>query len=1135
MTAEIASASILQEAPESLGFLTGGGAMGALFRSFRWQDTVLGTPQDWPQSLRTAVSIILNSQYPMFVWWGEPLTNLYNDAYRPFLGEKHPRALGQSARNVWTEIWDLIGPRTEAVLERGESTFDEALLLIMDRFGYPEETYFTFSYSPIRDDESRVGGIFCAVTDETQRIIGQRRLKLLREAATACSECNRPDEVCAVTARCLSSEPRDLPYALIYLTGEDGRTAHLAGSSGIDAGWPGAPPIIDLQDFGQVWPLADAARKGEALVQDGVTARFRDVPKGPWMHAPDRAVIAPLAPSGQSAGAGFLVAGLNPFLPFTDEYSGFIRVLTDQLAAAIARAKNYQEERRRAETLAQLDAAKTTFFSNISHEFRTPLTLMLSPLEDLRARLAQEQDAPGLEFADIIRRNAARLLKLVNALLDFSRIEAGRMHARYRPTDIAALTADLASNFRSLTEHAGLNLTIDCPPLREPVFVDRDMWETIVLNLISNAFKFTFEGGIAVRVREAQGAAELVVEDTGAGIAENDIPRVFERFHRVESTKGRSYEGSGIGLALVSELVRLHGGRVTVTSKVGQGSSFAVRIPFGTSHLPQAQIERDADGIPAASRALAFVEEAQAWVADQPVSVTPPVEAANADIELQAQTGMRHRILVADDNLDMRRYISQLLAAEGYDVKTVNDGESALNSVLQEIPDLIVSDVMMPGLDGFELVQRLRSDPRTAKVPIVLLSARAGEEARIEGLESGADDYLVKPFSARALIARVASNIKLARLRDSYEQRIASDLQNMTLLRDVGVLCGREGCGFGECVERIIDAAIMIMRAEKANLQVVDAETGELKIGAQRGYGKHFLDFFARVGDGGTACAEALRTGQRVIVQDVTSDEIFAGQPSRDVLLDEGIGAVVSTPLMSSARKILGVLSVHFAAPHIPGDQELRFKDLLAIEAADYLERKRSEFVEQTLVREVQHRSSNLLAMVQAIAARTLGGSAPLPEARRAFEERLTALARVNRQLTRTNWAGLALKEIAQAELEPFSSRAAIDGTDVRLPPQMAQNFSLALHELTTNAAKYGALSTSGGRVAVSWTSTGKDRDRRLKLRWQETGGPKVSPPSRQGFGSSLLRATFPDIRIDYASDGLICEIGANIGSHGAV
>ncbi|MDI1445177.1 ATP-binding protein [Polyangium sp. 6x1] len=411
------------------------------------------------------------------------------------------------------------------------------------------------------------------------------------------------------------------------------------------------------------------------------------------------------------------------------------------------------------EQLSRLDELKTRFFSNVSHEFRTPLTLMLGPVEELlhgsHGPLLDEQRRE----IEVVRRNARRLLKLVNTLLDFSRIEAARLHVAYEPTDLSACTAELANTFRSVVERAGLRFLVDCPPLPEPVYVDREMWEKIVLNLISNAFKFTFEGSIEVSLRWAGDRVDLAVRDTGTGIPEDELPRLFERFHRVQRARGRTFEGSGIGLALVRELVGFHKGAVAVTSALGEGSTFTVSIPAGAAHLPAERIGPERELGLSATNASAFVEEAEHWV-EAPGRVTserPPPSRV-------VPTGPRARVLLAEDNADMQHYIRRLLEPH-HDVVAVSDGIEALAHARAELPDLILTDVMMPGMDGFALVRALRADPRTQAVSIVMLSARASESARVEGAEFGADDYLVKPFSPRELLARVEARIELSRLR----------------------------------------------------------------------------------------------------------------------------------------------------------------------------------------------------------------------------------------------------------------------------------------------------------------------------------------------------------------------------------
>jgi signal transduction histidine kinase len=407
--------------------------------------------------------------------------------------------------------------------------------------------------------------------------------------------------------------------------------------------------------------------------------------------------------------------------------------------------------------LGQLDAAKTTFFSNISHEFRTPLTLMLGPLEDLLADASLDDQRRSL--LTMAHDNALRLLKLVNALLDFSRFEAGRLRASYAPLDLARTTAELAGMFESAANAAGLALHIDCPVLSEHPWVDRDMWETIVTNLVSNALKFTPHGQVVVRLAERTNQFILEVSDTGVGIPEAELPRVFERFHRVASTWARTHEGSGIGLSLARELVELHGGRLTAKSEPGRGTTFTVEIPKGSGHLPaDAVSETPAD--PRISRnTLAHVVEAERWAED--------AGAAASEAPAPAAGPSRARVLVVDDNADLRAYVSTLLAP-AYEVSTASDGLAALEKMRTWAPDIVVSDVMMPGLDGFGLVRALRVNPATASLPIILLSARAGEEAAIEGLNTGVDDYLAKPFAARELLARVRTHVDLARARRAW-------------------------------------------------------------------------------------------------------------------------------------------------------------------------------------------------------------------------------------------------------------------------------------------------------------------------------------------------------------------------------
>jgi len=761
----------------------GNSEMAMLMRSRDWSQTPLGAVETWPQSLKTAIRIILGSRYPMFVWWGQQMTKFYNDAYIPILGKRHPQALGQPASQVWAEIWDTLGPQAEAVLNQGQSTWNQELLLVMERNGYTEETYFTFSYSPVANDDGPVGGVFCACSEDTQRVLSDRRLATLRELAAETVTAKTQEAACEISATVLTNNAYDIPFALFYLLDGNRSIALLSGTTRLAAGTLASCEAIELTSAQKCqWQLKLVIETGESRIIEDLEAQFGLLPGGAWSQSPHQAVVLPLARSGETF--GFLIAGVSPLRTFDDDYKGFFDLMAGQVTTAIANAIAYEAERKRAEALAELDRAKTAFFSNVSHEFRTPLTLMLSPLEETIANLDGTIPPQEREQLQLVQRNGMRLLKLVNSLLDFSRIEAGRVQAAYEPIQLATYTAELASTFRSLIERVGMSLIVDCPPLPEAIYIDREMWEKIVLNLLSNAFKFTLAGTITVRLQCVENCVELSVADTGVGIPSEELPHLFERFHRIKNSQCRSFEGSGIGLSLVQELVKLHSGTIDVCSTFGQGSCFTVRIPTATAHLPPDQMGASCALASTALGAIPYVEEAQRWLPEgdfrlEEWSMAPSThELVNQPAQSKIQN-LKSKILLADDNADMRDYIRRLLSGS-YIVQTVADGVAALSAIEKNPPDLVLTDVMMPGMDGFELLRSLRSNPATQDIPIILLSARAGEESRIEGLAAGADDYLIKPFSARELLARVEASLKLARLRQEATVRERTLLGRVT-------------------------------------------------------------------------------------------------------------------------------------------------------------------------------------------------------------------------------------------------------------------------------------------------------------------------------------------------------------------
>jgi signal transduction histidine kinase len=743
--------------------LAGGGDVGALARSVDWAATPLGRVSAWPQSLRTVVSVVFDSTFPMMLAWGPAYTQIYNDRFRPILGRtKHP-ALGKGTAETFAEAWHIVGPLFAQVMGGQGVGFDD-MLVPLDRNGYLEECYFVYTYTPVRDESGGVGGLLVACTETTARVLAERRLEALRGLALAAAQAKHEDEAWRNAAAVLAGSGSDLPFALLYVLDRDGDTARRISP----ASSPWGPDRISIQHDGAIWPLRQVAATRLPQAVDDIAGRVGAHAGPVWPEPVHAATVVPIARPGLPKPYGFLVAGVSPRLPLDDKYRDFLSLVGDQIAAGVANARAFEEEKQRTTALVELDRQKTAFFSNVSHELRTPLTLILGPLLDaLQTDGAVRADVrPSLESA---HRSSLRLLKLVNTLLDFSRIEAGRMQARFESVDIGALTADLASAFRSAMEKAGLEFLTEVEAIDGPVYVDRHMWEQIVLNLVSNAFKFTFTGRVTVFVRARGSLVEAGVRDTGVGIPEAALPQVFDRFHRVDGTRGRTHEGTGIGLALVEELVRLHGGTIAVESRENHGTTFTVSIPTGSAHLPADSIVTARAAATASVDAAAYSEEALRWLA--------PSDVGGRDVPVAGAETTGGRVLVVDDNADMRDYLRRLLGQQ-WRVDTAADGLEAVRMAREFHPDVVITDVMMPDLDGFGLLRALRADVNLSRTPMIMLSARAGEEARLEGISAGADDYVVKPFSARDLLARVNVQVVKGRLR-VFEQQQAARLNRL--------------------------------------------------------------------------------------------------------------------------------------------------------------------------------------------------------------------------------------------------------------------------------------------------------------------------------------------------------------------
>lgn len=736
-------------------FLLGGGKMGELIRSKDWSKTPLGTPDTWPQSLRTAVSLCIASNFPIDIIWGSHRVQIYNDGYWPITGDKHPMSMGQDFKECWLSAWPVIGQAFEEA-SLGQARFLENQHIFLDRYGYKEETFFTFSFSPILDESGEVGGLFHPVIELTQQTLAERRLNILRSVADTTVNARTVAEASSFLLECLKDFGQDLPFVLLYCITADGKEANLQGNIGVEKDSPLAPVKINLAvQHPHTWPLTEVIQHGKSIQVEDLGNIFGTFDCEPYPEPPHQAMIFPITLHGTERHNYLLITGVSSRRSLDEKYLSFYELLCASINNALTKAKAYEEERKKVEALAEIDRAKTVFFSNISHEFRTPLTLILSPLEELLNQKNNNFSEIEKENIETTQRNALRLLKLVNTLLDFSRLESGRVKAIFSLVDIVVFTQNLASNFRSVIEKAGLELIVIADSITQPVYVDKQMWEKIVFNLLNNAFKYTFAGKITVELSAENDFVVLKVKDTGVGIPEHELSKMFERFHRVQSVNGRTHEGTGIGLSLTKELVQMHQGTINVESKLHDGSIFTVKIPTGKKHIAEHQIsenEIDSNEIFSAI----YVDEIEALLETE--------NSETSKIAGVKEENILPTILVVDDNADMRRHISSILS-NSFHIISAKNGVDALHKMQETTPVLVLTDIMMPVMNGIDLLKEIKSNKITENIPVIFLTARSSEESRIEGWESGADDYLVKPFSAKELAARVGTQINLKKLQ----------------------------------------------------------------------------------------------------------------------------------------------------------------------------------------------------------------------------------------------------------------------------------------------------------------------------------------------------------------------------------
>jgi signal transduction histidine kinase/DNA-binding response OmpR family regulator len=875
-----------------------GGEMGRRFAEFDWTAHPLGPPQAWPTAMRSVVAMVLTSSFPTVLWLDtDELFLLYNDAYIPILGDRHPAALGQRGQYAWWDVWEPVRPMLISVIRTGQATWSRDLMLPILTEGRRRERYFTFTYSPLVGEDGTTFGIICPSFETTERVLSERRLQLLNAVTSAVMDTNTIDDAVQAAVQVCADRPADVPFLAAYVGDPD--TADVTLRAATPSVLPLLPPTLAKLTKSAAVPRA----RSEAQVIDNVAAMIDGVDEVLGDDCPDHALLLPL---GEGPAAGALLLGTNPLSALDDQYVGFCQLLADQLSSAMASAVSYEQQRERADALAELDRAKTAFLTNVGHEFRTPLTLLLGPLDDALSDSSLDS-AVGHQLS-IARRNAGRLQRLVDSLLDFSRIEAGRATAKLLCTDVGALTSDIASSFSELCQRAGLELTLDCRPVLADV--DPGMWETILLNLLSNAVKYTMAGSITVSVRSEGSFCRVMICDTGVGIAAADLKRLGERFFRAESAHGRSVEGTGIGVSLVQGLVDLQHGTVEFDSELGRGTAVSIRLPRSVHSTP-------VDHSPAGLLDNPYVVEADRWISPRPSSPSVAVPAGDG----------RDLVLIADDNADMRAHLERVLSAHWRTV-LVADGDDAIEATRRLRPAVVVTDVMMPRLTGFELIAAIRADPALAATPIVMLSARAGAEAISEGFAGGADDYLPKPFTSQELIDRVAARVSAA-ARERASRR-SNDARAQLALDVAQLEASLQAADSGAAiVEALQGARFGSNEAPIICLGLLDPEGNNLRFDYSPLVPPEMRDRYHIASmDTPIVPVDVVKTGQPMVITDTLDLSPRYGHVVSET--SDTVRSCISQPLRGLDGKIIGSLGMLWATPREFDPAELDWAAQLA-------------------------------------------------------------------------------------------------------------------------------------------------------------------------------------------------------------
>jgi len=564
--------------------LAGGGEARALARSVDWAATSMGPVDTWPEHVRLAVELCLSSGFPMMTCWGPDLVQVYNDSCGQLLGKGHPTAMGQHARDCWSDVWGVLGPRFERVMSGGEPTFDDDLLLLSDRHGFMEESYFTLSMSAVWDPAGAVAGVVVIHEETTRAILEARRLRLAADLASSVIGAPTDRDACATAARALCRSAEDVPYAMFYLIDGVASGARLAGCAGVKPGGRLSPELVPFpspsgaDDVEDPWGLTALGRGGHLIRVDELPGATDELPAAPWKLSHREALVLPIATPSQERPIGALIAGVSPSCRVDDGYRAFLGKVTEVIGASVAAARRHEDARRRTEALAHAVEARSRFMAGVAHELRTPLNAIVGHVDLLREGITGRLSGRQLQHVDRVRAAAVHLKGLIEEILAFSRFEVGAEDLHLGETNVGLLANELADLLDPLIRERGLQLDVRLPEDLRPIRTDAVKLRQILMNLLANAQKYTDAGRIELVVeQEPDGSVAAAVTDTGPGIARSDQDRIFEPFWRVPGSVERT--GTGLGLTLARSLARLLGGDVLLHSEPGAGSTFTVRIP----------------------------------------------------------------------------------------------------------------------------------------------------------------------------------------------------------------------------------------------------------------------------------------------------------------------------------------------------------------------------------------------------------------------------------------------------------------------------------------------------------------------------------------------------------------------------